>query len=173
MTEFTFSLNEQDYINYQKFNFRKSRNFLLICLVMIFYAGINIIQAIFYKRYELLLTAVLFIVFVLVILAVFYFVLLPKQVKKFVYADTGYSYTFQMNIGENEIEIKNIPKENERRFEGVYPYSVISAIYETNGYYYILIGLTIHILPKREIPPEMSDYVKNIFRTKAKYSLKK
>ena len=84
-----------------------------------------------------------------------------KKVNRYIKSDASYLGENEITIDDKAIEIKNIPAEKETGVVCVYPYSVISIIYETENYFYFIVANEVKILPKRVIPQAMSQSVFN------------
>lgn len=169
MTEFTYSLTDEDYIRFEKFKLKRNKTVFIVYIISLFYVAMSIYDAIVYKAYDLIFITIGFVILICAATAYVYFAAPKKRVRKMLAADSTYTGENSIKIGEKEIEIKNLPRENQRGMVAVYPYSVMSAIYETEESYYFLIGMTVKILPKRVIPPVLSDYVKKTLSKNGNY----
>ena len=121
------------------------------------------------KDYQMLIFAAA-MALIDVLTAVYEMKILPKKrVKRILAADSNYLTANEITIDDKAIEIKNIPNENQAGIVAVYPYSVMSVIYETTDYFYFFIGTEVKILAKKNIPQESAQYVKKIISSKRNY----
>lgn len=158
---FRYSLTADDYLTYEKFavKLRKSNVFTIVMLMfvtaMAVYSavrngGLEIIHYVYYAA---------FVITIAVIGILTNFIMPKKKVNRYLKSDTSYLGENEITIDDKCIEIKNIPTEKETGMICIYPYGIMPVIYETEEYYYFLIGNEIKILPKRVIPQTMREAV--------------
>lgn len=160
---FRYSLTADDYLNYEKFavKLRKS-NVVSVVMIMILVAitvyygvrngGLEVQYYIYFVAF--VVTVAMFTLFTNIIVP-------KKKVNRYIKSDASYLGENEITIDDKAIEIKNIPAEKETGVVCVYPYSVISIIYETENYFYFIVANEVKILPKRVIPQAMSQSVFN------------
>lgn len=77
--------------------------------------------------------------------------------------DITYGELREITVGENTVEFKTLPKEDEPMLIGVYPYNMVSAIIETKEYVYFIVPTGTNIFPISSIPLEIrAGVLKNI-----------
>lgn len=158
----------EDYIEFEKFKEKINKSFFLIYVMCSAFSVWSIYLAVESKRYEMLL----FIPAVILFMACDRFIKKSEQRKRItrmISLDSSYLNENQIIIDDNFIEIKTIPQQNQTGSVAVYPYSVISMIYETAQYYYFFIGTEVKILSKRDLPHGCEHDIKKILSSKRNY----
>lgn len=169
MVHFTYTPCFDDYISFEKFKFKRNRSLLFTYIICVFFIAMGIYDVIVSKDYQMLIFAAA-MALIDVLTAVYEMKILPKKrVKRILAADSNYLTPNEITIDDKAIEIKNIPNENQAGIVAVYPYSVMSVIYETTDYFYFFIGTEVKILAKKNIPQESAQYVKKIISSKRNY----
>lgn len=169
MVHFTYTPCFDDYISFEKFKFKRNRSLLFTYIICVFFIAMGIYDVIVSKDYQMLIFAAA-MALIDVLTAVYEIKILPKKrVKRILAADSNYLTANEITIDDKTIEIKNIPNENQAGIVAVYPYSVMSVIYETTDYFYFFIGTEVKILAKKNIPQESAQYVKKIISSKRNY----
>ncbi|HBN39090.1 MAG TPA: hypothetical protein DD404_06130 [Ruminococcaceae bacterium] len=169
MVHFTYTPCFDDYISFEKFKFKRNRSLLFTYIICVFFIAMGIYDVIVSKDYQMLIFAAA-MALIDVLTAVYEMKILPKKrVKRILAADSNYLTANEITIDDKAIEIKNIPNENQAGIVAVYPYSVMSVIYETTDYFYFFIGTEVKILAKKNIPQESAQYVKKIISSKRNY----
>lgn len=169
MVHFTYTPCFDDYISFEKFKFKRNRSLLFTYIICVFFIAMGIYDVIVSKDYQMLIFAAA-MALIDVLTAVYEMKILPKKrVKRILVADSNYLTANEITIDDKAIEIKNIPNENQAGIVAVYPYSVMSVIYETTDYFYFFIGTEVKILAKKNIPQESAQYVKKIISSKRNY----
>lgn len=155
---FRYSLDYQDFVNFEKFNLKKTiKSFILLFLMLItffifyFYVGS--------KNYNIIISVVIISVIFALSFFITYKAMPKKRVKEYIQKDNSYLKPIEMTITDNAIETNNLPDFNEAGIVAIYPYSIMNVIYETNDYFYFIICNEAKILPKRAIPDEMRELV--------------
>lgn len=157
---FRYSLAFEDYINFEKFSFRLRKVGFSVFLFIMLATGYLVYNIV--KNGNISWEYYLYYAVVVVILLGFYFYstyLAPKVKAKKYTRDKAYFGQSEISIDEKAVEIKNITEENQAEIDCIYPYSVINAIYETETYFYFIIGNEVKILPKSAVPNEMKEIV--------------
>lgn len=173
MVHFTYTPCFDDYISFEKFKFKRNRSLLFTYIICVFFIAMGIYDVIVSKDYQMLIFAAA-MALIDVLIAVYEMKILPKKrVKRILAADSNYLTANEITIDDKAIEIKNIPNENQAGIVAVYPYSVMSVIYETTDYFYFFIGTEVKILAKKNIPQESAQYVKKIISSKRNYMYSK
>lgn len=169
MVHFTYTPCFDDYISFEKFKFKRNRSLLFTYIICVFFIAMGIYDVIVSKDYQMLIFAAA-MALIDVLTAVYEMKIWPKKrVKRILAADSNYLTANEITIDDKAIEIKNIPNENQAGIVAVYPYSVMSVIYETTDYFYFFIGTEVKILAKKNIPQESAQYVKKIISSKRNY----
>ena len=155
---FRYSLNCQDFINFEKFNMKKQSNimFTFFLMVIVFFA---IYCYMVFNSYYGLIFAAVFAVLAGLMLFCSFKISPKKRVNNYLKKDNSYLKTTEITITDKAIETNNLPNENEAGIVAIYPYSVMNAIYETDDYFYFFIGNEARILPKSAVPNEMKELV--------------
>lgn len=169
MAEFVYSLTFDDYLGFEKFKLKRNKTSFFSYIMCLFFIAIGVYDAVVYKN--------LYLVFIAVIMVLFGFatsfyslkIAPKKRVFNLLSLDSTYLCQNRAVINDKAIEISNIPQENQAGIVAVYPYSVMSVIYETEECYYFFIATEVKILPKRVIPPDLSDYVKKVISNNRNY----
>lgn len=173
MVQFTYTPCFDDYISFENFKFKRNRSLLFTYIICVFFIAIGVYDVIVSKNYQMLVFAIAMAL--LDAVTAFYEMKIgpKKRVKKLLSSDSNYLTANEITIDDKAIEIKNIPNENQAGIVAVYPYSVMSVIYETTDYFYFFIGTEVKILAKKNIPQESAQYVKKIISSKRNYMYSK
>lgn len=75
----------------------------------------------------------------------------------------------EITISDKAIELNNLPVGDEPCVIAIYPFSMMRLILENDEYFYFYIDLEVKILPKRDIPPQMSEDVFRQIRKNKRY----
>lgn len=169
MAEFEYSLTFDDYVAFEKFKLKKNRTLMLTLIFFIVLLIIEIYNAAVYKDYTTLVLFVALIAADLAVTAYSYYVMPKEKVSKFISLDSSYLGQREIKIDDKKIVLKYKPMKNDAAVLAIYPYSVMNAIFETEGCYYFFVGNEAKLLPKRVIPAELSDYVKKVLSGKKNY----
>lgn len=151
---FRCSLTRQDYISFEK---TKQKMYFIKPLLIFGAVGMVFIAyaAITSKNYTLLIAMAISLVLAFVFCAYSYNVTVKKTVDNYLKGDSSYLKPIEFTVDENTVEIKNLPEENEAGTVGIYPYSIMNAIYENEKYFYFIVGMEAKILPKVAVPEAM------------------
>ncbi|MGN1203256.1 MAG: YcxB family protein, partial [Eubacterium sp.] len=160
MAKFIYSLTYEDYLCFESFKLKRNKTSFFSYLICLMFLVMGVYDAVVYKTFEVIILAAVMIAGVCI--STFYAIKIApkKRVKNLMALDSSYLGQSEIIIDDKAVEIKNIPQENEAGIVAVYPYSVMSAIYETEEYYYFFIGNEVRLLPKKAIPAEFSEYIK-------------
>lgn len=169
MAEFIYSLTFDDYVNFEKFKLKRNKTSFFSYIMCLFFIATGVYDAVVYKNHYLIIIAIIMILFVCATTLYSLKIAPKKRVKNLLTLDSTYLCQNKAVIDDKAIETRNIPYENQAGIVAVYPYSVMSVIYETEDYYYFFIATEVKILPKRAIPPELSDYVKKVISNNKNY----
>lgn len=165
---FRYSLSEEDYLSFEKMQFK--RGFFPSTIVMIVcFIFIGVYNYITEKNLIILIGTVVAVVILFLFFAIYNTAIVKGRVKKYIAMDSSYLGENEIIIDNNAVEIKNIPKENEAGIIAVYPYKIMRAIVENNDYFYFYIGMEAKILPKRCIPDEMKQQVFSSIKNNRNY----
>lgn len=158
---FRYALNFEDYLNFQKFTYKMKKTGFTTILLIMMTVGYFVYCVVRYRNispeyYFYFGVAVL----TLIVIMIYQSKIEPKRkTKKYTSIDSSYFDVNEITVDDKTVEIKNIPKENQTGVVCVYPYTVMNAIYETENYFYFLVGSEVKILPKNAVPAEMKEIV--------------
>lgn len=158
---FRYALSFEDYLNFEKFSYKVRKTGTASVLLIMLATGYLVYTVI---RYKTLSPEYYFyygvVVVTLIASIIFSSKIAPKtRVKRYTTKDSSYFSTNEITVDEKTVEIKNIPEENQAGMVCVYPYTVMNAVYETEKYFYFLVGSEVKILPKDAVPNEMKAVV--------------
>lgn len=158
---FRYALSFEDYLNFEKFSYKLKKTGTASVLLIMFATGYLVYSIVRYKELSAEYYFYYAVVVITLIASTFYgYKIAPKQkAKKYTSADSSYFGMNEITVDEKTVEIKNIPEENQAGIVCVYPYTVMNAIYETEKYFYFLVGSEVKILPKNAVPDEMKTVV--------------
>lgn len=169
MAEFVYSLTRDDYIGFEKFKLKRNKTSFFSYLMCLFFIATGVYDAVVYKNLNMIIISAVTVIS-LCVLTLYSLKAAPeKRVKKLLSLDSAYLCQNKALINDKSIEIRNIPQENQAGTVAVYPYSIMSAIYETEEYFYFFIATEVKILPKRDIPAELFDYIKKVIAQNSNY----
>ena len=169
MAKFVYSLTYEDYVGFEKFKLKRNRTSFFSYITCLLFLAMGVYDAAVYKTFEVVILSALMIAAVGLSTVYSVNTAPKKRVKNYISLDSSYLGQKEITIDDKAIEIKNLPKENEPAVLAVYPYSLMSAIYETADDYYFFIGNEVKLLPKRVIPAELSDSVKRVIASNKNY----
>lgn len=151
---FRFTLSEQDYILFEKFNHKRTVRPIYIMIML----AIIAFEAYFYIKFRMpgyIMTCVFF-------LCVEFLIYWNRsnngcenRVRRYIQNDKTYLKPQEISVDRKGIELTILSNEDEIQFKAIYPYSLMSVIFETDHYFYFVINNEVKILPKRDIPNEM------------------
>ena len=165
---FRSTLKKEDFIVWERLQFKRSKLIPMLITALIFIVFV-IYYLIVNRNFSLIIAAVIAFVICGAYFLYFYNTGIEKKVKKYIAADTQYLSPCEITVDENTVEYKNIPRMNEAGIISVYPFTVIRTIYEAENYFYFVIGFEVKILHKRDIPDEMKQQVFNHIKKNANY----
>lgn len=154
---FRYALTVQDYIYFERMNMKRAFRSSMVMIVM--FLGLGVFLYITEKNLTILISFAIGSIVILLAHICSYYVSASKKAKNYVKKDNSYLKPTEITITDKTIETNNLPNENEAGMVAVYPYSIMNAIYETNEYFYFLIGNEAKILPKSAVPDEMKELV--------------
>lgn len=154
---FRYVLTLQDYIYFERMNMKRAFRSSIVMIVM--FLGLGVFLYITEKNLTILISFSIGSIVILLAHICSYYVSASKKAKNYVKKDNSYLKLTEITITDKTIETNNLPNENEAGMVAVYPYSIMNAIYETNEYFYFLIGNEAKILPKSAVPDEMKELV--------------
>lgn len=169
MAKFIYSLTYDDYISFEKFKLKRNKTAFFSYITCLLFLIMGVYDAVVYKTFQIIVIAVIMIFAVFVSTAYSVNIAPKKRVKKYISLDPAYLGQKEIIVDEKKIEIKNIPAENEGAVVAVYPYSVMTAIYETSEYYYFFAGSEVKLLPKKAVPAELSENVNKFVKNNKNY----
>lgn len=165
---FRYHLTLEDYISYNKNAYKKSAitasiiSGALIAIISIYYSFLI-------KNTIILIGVVLSII----ILAAYNFYMYNKGIeKRFIKMYGNCKFYFEekeITVTPDSIESKNFPDAEGAGLVGIYPYSIMKVIYETDTLFVFVIGNEAKLMPKRAVPPEMQEEVFAMLRSRKKY----
>lgn len=169
MAKFTYSLTFDDYLAFESFNIKRNKNVFFTYFICLLILANGVYDAVANKSYFMLIIAAAFIVAEAI--STFYSVKIApkKRINKMISLDASYLGQNEIILDDRAVEIKNIPAQNEAGTVCIYPYSVMTVIYETEEYYYFFISNEVKILPKGIIPDEYREYVKKTLSKNQNY----
>lgn len=160
---FRYSLTADDYLNYEKFAVKLRKSNVVSVIILMFVTAMTVYFAVrnggLEVQYYIYFGA--FVIAIVLLSLINNFIMPKNKVKRYIKSDASYLGENEISIDDKAIEIKNIPAEKETGVVCIYPYSVISIIYETENYFYFIVANEVKILPKRVIPQAMSRSVFN------------
>lgn len=154
---FRYTLTVQDYIHFERMNMKRAFRSSIVMIVM--FLGLGVFLYITEKNLTILISFAIGSIVILLAHIYSYYVSASKKANNYVKKDNSYLKLTEITITDKAIETNNLPNENEAGMVAVYPYSIMNAIYETNDYFYFLIGNEARILPKSAVPDEMKELV--------------
>lgn len=155
---FRYTLNEMDYILFERMQFKRSVVPSTV-FIAVFFVMIGVYDYISSKNIVMLICAAAAIAIAFLYFFIYDKALIKNKVRRYIYADSSYMGENEIIIDNHSIEIKNIPRENEAGIISIYPYKIMRAIMENNEYFFFYVGLEVKILPKKAIPQEMKEQV--------------
>ena len=164
---FRYSLTEQDYIIFEKFNFKRIYKPILILVIM----AITGFSIYYYCKFKLPIYIVAGILFLLGSLAVFYNRYtdgINNKVRRYVQNDKSYLKQVEISIDRKGIELNTLSNEGDVQINVIYPYSIMNVIFETDDFLYFIIDSEAKILPKSVIPNEMHGEVLRLIKKNKK-----
>lgn len=165
---FRSTLKKEDFIVWERLQFKRSKLIPMLITALMFIV-FSIYYLIVNRNFTLIIATVIAFVVCGAYFLYFYNTGIEKRVKKYIAADAQYISPCEITVDENTVEYRNIPMMNEAGIINVYPFTVIRTIYETENYFYFVIGFEVKILPKRDIPDEMKQQVFNQIKKNANY----
>lgn len=170
--KFTYSLTKEDYINFESLKLKQNRSIifpfftsLAVCLMFIYYAVER-------KSYIYLIIPI--IVALDFVITYFYVknIKPKKNAEKYISLDKSYLNQKEITVYSDSIELKTLPdKDGDPAIIEIYPFSVMSAILESNDYFQFITVSEANVLPKRAIPQEILQAVENTIRKNPNYTL--
>lgn len=154
---FRYALTVQDFIHFERMNIKRAFRPSIVMIVM--FLGLGVFLYITEKNLTMLISFSVGSIVILLAHIYSYYVSASKKANNYVKKDNSYLKSTEFTVTDKAIETNNLPSENEAGIVAIYPYSVMTAIYETNEYFYFLIGNEARILPKSAVPDEMKDLV--------------
>ncbi len=169
MAEFVYSLTYDDYLGFEKFKMKRNKTSFFSYLMCLFFVATGVYDVVIYKNLNMIIIFAVMIFSVCAATLHSVKIAPKKRVRKLLSLDSAYLCQNRAVIDDKAIEIRNIPQENQAGIVAVYPYSAMSAIYETEDCFYFFIAAEVKILPKRVIPAELFDYVKKVIGKNRNY----
>lgn len=154
---FRYTLTVQDFIRFEQMNAKRTMRSSVFMIVM--FLGLGVFYYITEKNTAILIGFAVAAAFGIIFYAYNYYISLKKKVDNYTGKDSSYLKPTEITITDKAIETNNLPDENEAVILAIYPYSIMSVIYETNDYFYFFIGNEAKILPKSAVPNEMKELV--------------
>lgn len=165
---FRYSLTLDDYLSYNRTAYKKS-----ITAMSVLGGSFIVITAVYY--YVLMKNAAIFIGLAVAVAIAAAYMLYMYNVgikKRFIRQNGNSRYYFEekeITITPDSIETKNFPDADSAGIVGIYPYSIMKVIYETDELFVFIIGNEAKMFPKRAVPPQMREEVFNRLRGRRKY----
>ena len=149
---FNYTLEKKDLINFELFKLKTSKFLNMVYITVLIVLVMNTYYAVSEKNYAYLLIVAFYIIGVA-----------KKRAERCLKKDITYGELREITVGENTVEFKTLPKEDEPMLIGVYPYNMVSAIIETKEYVYFIVPTGTNIFPISSIPLEIrAGVLKNI-----------
>lgn len=165
---FRYSLTLDDYLSYNRTAYKKS-----IMAMSVFVGSFIVITAVYY--YFVMKNAAIFIGLAVAVLFAATYMLYMYNIgikKRFIRQNGNCRFYFEekeITITPDSIESRNLPDADSAGIVGIYPYSIMKVIYETDSLFVFVIGNEAKMFPKRAVPPQMQEEVFNQLRSRKKY----
>lgn len=169
MVNFVYTPTADDYIAFEKFKNKRNKTFFFTYIVCLIFMSMALYDFFTTKNYNEIIFAAALVVMNIIITVYTTSVASKKRVKNMISSDINYLTPNEIIIDEKNIEIKNIPQQNQMGIVAVYPYSIMNVIYETDEYYFFFLGTEVKLLPKKSIPQEYREYVEKTIRKNKNY----
>lgn len=153
---FEYTPTKEDYLNYEKFAEKMKRQRPILIIVGMMITASTVYTSVVNKKIDLFQIVATIAILTAIVLCLFLqnSVFPQKRVNWYIKKDPSYFSPMEFTVNEKAIEIKTKPQNNEMGTVCIYPYSIMSIIYETNEYFYFVLGNEVKILPKNVIPRE-------------------
>ena len=165
---FRYSLTLDDYLSYNRNAYKKS-----IIPASLFFGIFIAMTSVYYyyvmKKVSILIAIILFVIFGAAYIYFMYSKGIEKRLTKMYGNNKFYFEEKEITITPDSIESKNFPDADGAGIVGIYPYSIMKVIYETDTLFVFVIGNEAKLMPKRAIPPEMQNEVFAQLRSRKKY----
>ncbi|MGN1328323.1 MAG: hypothetical protein ACI4V4_01330 [Eubacterium sp.] len=172
--KFIYSLTEEDYVKFEELKLKQNKAWLMSAISTLLICAIFTFYAVERGTYIYLIIPV---VTIIDSIFTYYYVnnIRPKKnAKKCIDLDKSYLNPKEITFYSDSIELKTLPKKDgDPAIVGVYPFSVMSAIIESNDYFQFITVSEANVLPKRVIPQEILQAVENTIRKNPNYTLLK
>ena len=109
---FRSTLKKEDFIVWERLQFKRSKLIPMLITALIFIVFV-IYYLIVNRNFSLIIAAVIAFVICGAYFLYFYNTGIEKKVKKYIAADTQYLSPCEITVDENTVEYKNIPRMNE------------------------------------------------------------
>ncbi|MGN1421096.1 MAG: hypothetical protein ACI4XC_06250 [Eubacterium sp.] len=170
--KFIYSLTEEDYVKFEELKLKQSKGWIMSAFSSLLLCALFTFHAIEKKSYIFLIVP---IVIILDLVFTNYYVnkIRPKKnAKKYISLDKSYLNQKEITVYSDSIELKTLPeKDGDPAIIEIYPFSVMSAILESNDYFQFITVSEANVLPKRAIPQEILQTVENTIRKNPNYTL--
>lgn len=160
---FNYTLEKKDLINFELFKLKTSKFLNMVYITVLIVLVMNTYYAVSEKNYAYFLIVAFYIIGVAVYSFYVTKIRPKKRAERCLKKDITYGELREITVGENTVEFKTLPKEDEPMLIGVYPYNMVSAIIETKEYVYFIVPTGTNIFPISSIPLEIrAGVLKNI-----------
>lgn len=164
MIIFTFTPRRDDFLKYQKFRTKMTRSsaiFYALCMIALAFSLYNAITT---KDYYFLIAMVVLCAVCGGLLLYSRTVSVKKQLNAAAKADQSLFAPQTVKVTDSTLEISVDHEEGGLKFSSVYPFSIFSAVFDTEeGFYIFVPGINTIILPKHAFPEEFARQMKDRF----------
>lgn len=165
--KFSYTPTVEDFCDFQKFKMKTARVAKMYYIVFAIMIAFGIYILLTSKDASFLIESVIFAV---VIFASYFYeknIKMKRTITKYQKLDSSYLSTNEFVLYHNAIEINSVKEDGKPYIDSIYPFTtMIIAIENEKGFYFILAGGEVRIVPKREISEEnikiISDTLKKI-----------
>lgn len=155
---FKIRLSKEDLVFFEQFAFKK---FQLpgMLMTMPFIFIIAVYDGIAENAMPIITGALISAATIIIAFFLYYKIGLKRKVEKYIRKEPLYLAETEITIDDGTLESRIASNEGETNISTAYPYSVITVIYETEGYFFFRIANEAKLLPKDKIPQEMREAV--------------
>lgn len=170
--KFIYSLTEEDYINFEEMKLKQNKSWVVPILFSVVIGAASAFYAVERKSYVYLIIPIVMIIDIFVTYFYMNNIKPKKNVKKYTGLDKSYFSPKEITFNSDSIELKTLPlKDGDPAIIEIYPFSVMSAILESNDYFQFITVSEANVLPKKAIPQEILQSVENVIRKNPNYSM--
>lgn len=172
--KFTYSLTKEDYISFELLKLKQNKPWVLPTIFSVVLSVMFAYYAVERKSYIYLIIPIVMIIDAFFTYYYANSIKPKKNAEKYISLDKSYLNPKEITIFRDSIELRTLPeKEGDPAIIEVYPFSVMSAIIESNDYFQFITVSEANVLPKRSIPQDILQTVENTIRNNPNYTLMK